>query len=342
MLPEFTDSCHYHPGEPIFHDAKKKWSCCNKYSTDFSEFLSIKGCAVGKHNSVPPDNTVKEKKSDLPTKPIPTPTVISKPVVSQRPSSTEPTRDLPIEVASNLKSALEELSLDPSFKPLQNSTIENNNKVLMLIKFTDNLDYLTTRSCHIYLHDSNIPKNKAMTPSFSMLGSPSIGTNCKNTACKQVYTGTDSDSGLCLYHSGVAVFHEGLKYWTCCNQKTSDFEAFLKQIGCTTGHHNWTVEDAKSTNATLTLQPNTNCRFDWYQFGGCVTLDIYAKNIWPETVSIKSIDPKQSVVKLMPLKAEIILKKAEPISWPTLECKLLDNNKANMNNNEETIENNLK
>ncbi|VDP75035.1 unnamed protein product [Schistosoma mattheei] len=47
----------------------------------------------------------------------------------------------------------------------------------------------------------------------------------------------------------------------------------------------------------------------------------------------------------MPLKAEIILKKAEPISWPTLECKLLDNNKANnsnMNNNEETIENNLK
>ncbi|CAH8598105.1 Integrin beta-1-binding protein 2 [Schistosoma haematobium] len=326
------DSCHYHPGEPIFHDAKKKWSCCNKYSTDFSEFLSIKGCAVGKHNSVPPDNTVKEKKSDIPTKPIPTPTpVISKPVVSQRPSSTEPTRDLPIEVASNLKSALEELSLDPSFKPLQNSTIENNNK-----------------------------------------GSPSIGTNCKNTACKQVYTGTDSDSGLCLYHPGVAVFHEGLKYWTCCNQKTSDFEAFLKQIGCTTGHHNWTVEDAKSTNATLTLQPNTNCRFDWYQFGGCVTLDIYAKNIWPETVSIKvnqivlhvslkfgldyqtferdfnlygSIDPKQSIVKLMPLKAEIILKKAEPISWPTLECKPLDNNKANnsnMNNNEETIENNSK
>ncbi|VDQ17978.1 unnamed protein product [Trichobilharzia regenti] len=64
--------CHkYHPGEPIFHDAKKKWSCCNKYSTDFSEFLSIKGCTVGKHSNTRPEEPVKEqKKVDLPVKVI--------------------------------------------------------------------------------------------------------------------------------------------------------------------------------------------------------------------------------------------------------------------------------
>nr|CAX69987.1 Integrin beta-1-binding protein 2 [Schistosoma japonicum] len=323
------DSCRYHPGEPIFHDAKKKWSCCNKYSTDFSEFLSIKGCTVGKHNNVRPENNIKEqKKAEVPVKPLPMPMPISKPIVAPRPSCTEPTYDLPVEITSNLKSSLEKLSLDPSFKPLQTAAVQNTGK-----------------------------------------GIPPIGTNCKNTACKQVYTGTDVDSELCLYHPGVAVFHEGMKYWTCCNQKTSEFEAFVKQVGCTTGRHNWTVEDAKSMNATLTLQPHVNCRFDWYQCGGFITLNIYAKNIWPETVSVKanqiilsvslkfgvdyqifekdfnlysSIDPNQSVVKLMPLKAEIILKKAEPISWSKLEyCKSVNENTDNSenNNDNETVDN---
>nr|XP_042706938.1 uncharacterized protein LOC101936142 isoform X2 [Chrysemys picta bellii] len=41
---EDLDSCVYHPGVPIFHDALKGWSCCKKRTTDFSEFLSIKVC----------------------------------------------------------------------------------------------------------------------------------------------------------------------------------------------------------------------------------------------------------------------------------------------------------
>ncbi|VDP96406.1 unnamed protein product [Trichobilharzia regenti] len=43
-----------------------------------------------------------------------------------RPSCTEPTYDLSIEVTSNLKTALEKLSLDPSFKPLGKSSEETN------------------------------------------------------------------------------------------------------------------------------------------------------------------------------------------------------------------------
>nr|XP_019962364.1 PREDICTED: cysteine and histidine-rich domain-containing protein 1-like [Paralichthys olivaceus] len=41
------DSCLFHPGVPIFHDALKGWSCCRKRTTDFSEFLSIKVRAQG-------------------------------------------------------------------------------------------------------------------------------------------------------------------------------------------------------------------------------------------------------------------------------------------------------
>nr|CAH8861553.1 unnamed protein product [Trichobilharzia regenti] len=318
------DSCRYHPGEPIFHDAKKKWSCCNKYSTDFSEFLSIKGCTVGKHSNTRPEEPVKEqKKVDLPVKPVPPPAAaVPKPVDLPRPSCTEPTYDLSIEVTSNLKTALEKLSLDPSFKPLGKSSEETNT------------------------------------------GIHPVGTNCKNSGCKQLYTGTEADCELCLYHPGVAVFHEGMKYWTCCNQKTSEFETFVKQIGCTTGRHNWTIEDAKSTNLALTVQSSVNCRFDWYQSGGLITLNIYAKNIWPETVSIKAnqvflcvslkfgldyqlftrdfnlfgvIDPQKSTVKLMPVKAEIILKKAEPISWSKLECKSLEDQETMANAGDKAI-----
>lgn len=35
-----ADCCRYHPGGPVFHDAIKRWSCCKKSSTDFTEFLN--------------------------------------------------------------------------------------------------------------------------------------------------------------------------------------------------------------------------------------------------------------------------------------------------------------
>lgn len=40
-----------------------------------------------------------------------------------------------------------------------------------------------------------------------------IGTNCKRSGCTKTYGGVDMPHDQCLYHPGVAVFHEGLKYW---------------------------------------------------------------------------------------------------------------------------------
>lgn len=54
------DSCIHHPGAPIFHDAYKGWSCCNKKSTDFTEFLNFKGCAIGNHSNIKPEEPVKK------------------------------------------------------------------------------------------------------------------------------------------------------------------------------------------------------------------------------------------------------------------------------------------
>ena len=53
FLPEENgpEACNYHPGEPIFHDIKKYWSCCtaSKPAYDWDDFMKIPTCAVGEH-----------------------------------------------------------------------------------------------------------------------------------------------------------------------------------------------------------------------------------------------------------------------------------------------------
>ncbi len=42
--------CNFHSGQPIFHDIKKGWVCCNKIVYEWEEFEKIKGCCMGKHS----------------------------------------------------------------------------------------------------------------------------------------------------------------------------------------------------------------------------------------------------------------------------------------------------
>ncbi len=50
-------ACYYHDGNPIFHDIKKGWTCCNIIKYDFDEFMKIKGCKVGSHSDVKPQTS---------------------------------------------------------------------------------------------------------------------------------------------------------------------------------------------------------------------------------------------------------------------------------------------
>ena len=37
--------CVYHPGQPVFHEGYKYWSCCpGTKTTEFSDFMSFPGC----------------------------------------------------------------------------------------------------------------------------------------------------------------------------------------------------------------------------------------------------------------------------------------------------------
>lgn len=80
---------------------------------------------------------------------------------------------------------------------------------------------------------------KETTSHDSTTGTLQIGAKCKNAGCSESYNGPDSDKIECLHHPGGAIFHEGMKYWSCCEKKTTDFANFLDQGGCTKGEHRW-------------------------------------------------------------------------------------------------------
>uniref|UniRef100_A0A9J7XE02 Cysteine and histidine-rich domain-containing protein 1 n=1 Tax=Cyprinus carpio carpio TaxID=630221 RepID=A0A9J7XE02_CYPCA len=152
----------------------------------------------------------------------------------------------------------------------------------------------------------------------------------------QTYNGPKSDEEMCLYHPGTPIFHEGMKYWSCCKRKTSDFNSFLSQEGCNKGSHQWRKDTGKKV---------APCRFDWHQTGSQVTMSIYAKNSNPELCSVEAnsvslkihlnfegdkefelkmnlwgvIDISKSVVNMMAAKVEVVMKKAEPMAWARLD-----------------------
>lgn len=78
-----------------------------------------------------------------------------------------------------------------------------------------------------------------------------VGQNCYNKACKATYRGSDSLTEICTHHPGVPIFHEGLKYWSCCQKKSTDFSVFLAQPGCTEGIHQWTQPVRKQNLAQI-------------------------------------------------------------------------------------------
>ena len=61
----------------------------------------------------------------------------------------------------------------------------------------------------------------------------------------QTYNGEPSKPNECCYHPGVPIFHEGLKFWSCCQRKTTDFQSFLNQEGCTWGVCKWRKDNVR-------------------------------------------------------------------------------------------------
>lgn len=284
-----TESCSYHPGSPYFHDAYKGWSCCNKKSVDFTEFLNIKGCTLAKHSNVKPPEPEKPKNDanieDFVEEKIPEP--IKKSTL--------------IRPAYNSKLIELEPKVNPAFKSQIDALPPSVTKQITRQELT-------------------------------------IGTTCKNGGCNKSYEGPESDNEECVFHSGVPIFHEGMKYWSCCQRKTSDFTAFMNQEGCDRGSHKWFKDGNRE---------EVKCRWDWHQTATNVVVSVYAKmydyrssfvKVNPIRLVVELVFPQQNNNKFLidielrgiikveeanvtmyGTKVEITLPKAEPGSWSRLD-----------------------
>lgn len=304
--PDSTE-CRYHPGSPFFHETYKGWTCCNKRSTDFTDFLNTPGCNVGPHSREKPvepesitgikdDRSLEEQMAEHSSKSKEATPEPLKPSASRPNWSTTPLTTIAPKASPSFQKTIDSKSPSHSSAPTSNS-------------FSNGAD-------------SQIKE----------------GEPCKNGGCKKVYSpGCDEDN--CLYHPGVPIFHEGMKFWSCCQRKTSDFTAFLNQAGCTTGQCKWKKESAGGS-------ASVKCRYDWHQTATHVTVAVYAKNYDHRSVKLQVSPVRLNFTTYFPQEAgsfdmdvelkglievgecsctmtgtkiEIKMKKAEPGSWSRLD-----------------------
>lgn len=161
-----------------------------------------------------------------------------------------------------------------------------------------------------------------------------VGVSCSNGGCDKKYEGPKSDEEQCVYHSGVPVFHEGMKYWSCCQRKTTNFSTFLEQKGCTVGCHCWSKNERVD-----------KVREDWFCRSGHIHLNVYCKGAVSGDCDVESdgfilrakivhgfgtketllnyelfghIDVLESKVIVGERKLEIVLRQKDTASWPRL------------------------
>ncbi|KAG8390274.1 hypothetical protein BUALT_Bualt01G0066600 [Buddleja alternifolia] len=59
---------------------------------------------------------------------------------------------------------------------------------------------------------------------------------CQRIGCDAMFSEDDNPNGACTYHD-APIFHDGMKEWSCCKQRSHDFSLFLEIPGCKTGKH---------------------------------------------------------------------------------------------------------
>ncbi|KAJ3197090.1 hypothetical protein HK101_006052 [Irineochytrium annulatum] len=278
-------ACEHHAGGPVFHEGLKGWSCCSKRVVDFDDFLKIAGCAVGRHQHVE-----EPKAAPAAAQPKMAPNAVmvdGKEVYGSAPP--KPAAAASPTVASNVATA-------PAAPEVKEEDLRDASDAVI-----------------------------------------EVGARCKRRGCGHSFEGPASRTGDCVFHSGTPIFHEGSKGWSCCSRKVLEFDEFLKIQGCKRGLHRFTDQGP--------VEERVQCRYDWYQTPTQVHLDIYAKKVDKSRttvvfgeqelkVDIKfqdgkyfdfhtplslPITPEDSKFTVLSTKVTMVLKKANGLSWPSLE-----------------------
>lgn len=166
----FTDACRHHPGVPYFHDAYKGWTCCNKKSVDFTEFLNIKGCQLAKHSNEKPPEPEKPapKIVDEAEEPEKIPEPLKPSALERPPFDTELTTLQPT-VPPALKQSIDKLSeSDAKKQTTVNSTyethVEINASTMIMVSSLFAVMCWSERHAKMAVAVKNMNRQPAMAP----------------------------------------------------------------------------------------------------------------------------------------------------------------------------------
>lgn len=60
---------------------------------------------------------------------------------------------------------------------------------------------------------------------------------CQRIGCNATFSEDENPEDSCIYHDSGPIFHDGMKEWSCCKERSHDFNLFLEIPGCKTGKH---------------------------------------------------------------------------------------------------------
>jgi len=81
---------------------------------------------------------------------------------------------------------------------------------------------------------------------------------CQRMGCDaQYYADENEDVSACKFHPDPPVFHDGKKFWGCCQQESYDFSLFMDIPGCALGCHSTEPPPRPSLQEIESADPNT-------------------------------------------------------------------------------------
>ncbi|KAL1222201.1 Cysteine and histidine-rich domain-containing protein RAR1 [Cardamine amara subsp. amara] len=143
---------------------------------------------------------------------------------------------------------------------------------------------------------------------------------CQRIGCNAMFTDDDNPEGSCQFHASP-FFHDGMKEWSCCKQRSHDFSLFLEIPGCKTGKH--TTEKPvlakpapKHPVAVPTSSPNANA----------ATKDSCSRCQQGFFCSDHGSQPKEQIRQTLNTSVEAQEEKIESVATPPVKKVVIDIN----------------
>jgi len=252
--------CRHHPGVPVFHDAGKGWSCCKKRVYDFQEFLDMPGCTTGRCcNIKPKDRERPQPEPDKEDENSPKNETHKIPEMAERDHRQYGQENLI--KAPPLEHEMKKLVME---RPPSDTA-----KLAMRLKVADSLKSAVEKA-KVRIEEE---REKAKLGNKAVIAN---GTVCFRAGCNLEYP----NYSKCVYHPGQPVFHDGLKFWDCCERKTTDFNNMLNQQGCSSrSDHKWTGLGSRNI---------LKVRDDFFQHGDNAVVTLFIKHCLIETLVVEA------------------------------------------------------